>query len=519
MCRNFQALLCWRSGLPSRTGGEFALLDPNTHSFVAACPGVSGIVDVSGFVLSPFCKSGGEGARDHRTLDAAFASVPLRRRLEVLGEGVRVLHGGDLAKVTMLYHNAEGEAWSSCSSEITTTDGWAAALSAETAARRVQRAWRARKERNALGAVEAPVAAAEASTSSRATPLKLRMPGDFRGRARPATPGSAPSPVDVRDVAAGEATSGAEAESFRFQVTAGATATAAASTSTSTSMSTSTSTSTPTSTATSTRRRKRVDHATENADLVPELARGAGGSGGSGSGGGSRGRKKTRSRFSMRDSLEALDAADRALQLSSHSGEPSANSREGGGGGQELWPADASPYHNTDESGGVAVEAVGGGGGGGAGSSGSESDGANAMCRATDALIRETWPVLQRTRSLQAFPSPPDSPPFRGAPASFPTDGRGAEHHRGGRQRSGDATAAGFEQGLGDGGVGPRSRWEEEAVTITRGSSPVAYPSYPSSPSWKGDGDTGGRAVSQPARFCDYGFSVFAAGLLGIRGT
>ena len=179
------------------------------------------------------------------------------------------------------------------------------------------------------------------------------------------------------------------------------------------------------------------------------------------------------------------------------------------GGRQQLWPAGASPSQNTGEPGGVTGET--GGGGGLAGLSGSESDGANAMCRATDALIRETWPVLRRTRSrsLQAFSSPPDSPPLRSAPASFPTDGRGAEapltasamaaeaEERSSRGRGEDATAgmmaAGFEQ-EGGGEDGARSKWEEEAVT-TRGSSPVGYPSYPSSPSWKGDPDTGERPV------------------------
>lgn len=192
--------------------------------------------------------------------------------------------------------------------------------------------------------------------------------------------------------------------------------------------------------------------------------------------------------------------------------------------------------------------------GGGAFLSGSESEVANAMCRATDALIRETWPVLHRTRSLQGFPSPPDSPPFRSAPASFPTDGRGEarggplstsamaaeagevaeqELERGSRERSEDATAAmamiaGFEpekygggEGEGDGG-GVRSRWEEEeqeqAVT-TRGSSPVGYPSYPSSPSWKGEGDTGERVVSYSGSYSTSKYSYACSQYTSVIGS
>eukprot|EP00903_Cladosiphon_okamuranus_P019892 g18284.t1 len=518
-----RALLCWRTGNhASKTAGEFALLDPNTHTFVASWPGASGIVDVSGYVLSPCSKSEeGNGTPDHHqpTLNASLAvPVPIRRRLEVLGGGVRVLHGGDLAKVTMLYHNAEGEAWSSSSSEITAADGWAAALSAETAARRVQRAWRARVDRKALAAgVRAGLAGAAAaagvgavaaapsssSTASRASPLQLRMPGDFPRRARKTRTrtGIAAAPVSVRDVAAGEAEATSDAgthadsEGPRFQKARGATAASASST--------------PASTSSASRRRKRSNHDGDgDGDRASESHRGGVGSG-SGSGSGSRGRKKTRSRFSVRDSLEALDAADRALRLS--------DSRQGGvmgragAGGPELWPSGTSPSLNTGEtdlSGGATGEA------GGAGLSGSESDGANAMCRATDALIRETWPVLHKTRSrsLQAFSSPPESPPFRSKPASFPTDGRVApvtalamaaaaaaaagaggraaeEEEQGSGGKGGDASEARMAAGCDQDGD---REGEGEAVT-TRGSSPVEYPSNPSSPSWKGHPDTGER--------------------------
>jgi len=142
-------------------------------------------VDVSGFVLSPCFKS---MAERHPTapppLDAVVPlDVPARRRLEVLGGGVRVLHGGDLAKVTMLYHNAEGEAWSSCSSSVENTDGWTTALSVEAAARRVQRAWRARANRVVLGdAAGLAPSAPSSATATAAAALRrrqLRMPGDF----------------------------------------------------------------------------------------------------------------------------------------------------------------------------------------------------------------------------------------------------------------------------------------------------------------------------------------------------
>ncbi|CAM9596234.1 unnamed protein product, partial [Ectocarpus sp. 13 AM-2016] len=373
------ALLCWRSGFQSNKGGEFALLDPNTHSFVAACPGMSGTVDVSGFVLSPFLQSEGGGSLQS-----------ISQRLEVLEGGVRVLHGGDLAKVTMLYHNKAGEAGSTSSSEA--IEGWGAALSAEAAARTVQRAWRA--TRKGGGGMAADTAVAEGGgippTATRDPPLQLLVPGDFllRGRAAAAAAvAPASSLPSLRDVAAGYPDSSVAA-GLQLQDQA-ATAPAAA----------------------ATRGHRNREDRDDGGGRVPESLRS--GNGGL-SGGSSRRRRGARSRskkFSVRDSIEALDAADRALQLSSHARQASSPT-SGDRGEDTCWPTDESSSRSRRT-----------GGGGSSGTpSGSESDGgADAMCRATDALIRQTWPVLHRTGSLENLALPPDSPPFRSAPASFPT--------------------------------------------------------------------------------------------------
>lgn len=440
---------------------------------------MSGTVDVSGFVLSPFSKSEGGGSLQS-----------IRQRLEVLGGGVRVLHGGDLAKVTMLYHNAEREAWSISSSEA--IEGWGAALSAEAAARTVQRAWRATREGRSMAA---DTAAAEGGgtppTATRDPPLQLPMPGDFplRGRgAAAAPPSSLPS---LRDVAAGDPNPSAAVRGHRY-------------------------------------RQDRDD--SDGRVRVPESLRsGNGGLGGGGSSSRSsrRGARSRSKKFSVRDSIEALDAADRALQLSSHSRQAS-SPMSGDRGEDSYWPTDDSSARSRRTGGG-------GGGGGSSGTpSGSESDGgANAMCRATDALIRQTWPVLHRTGSLENLALPPDSPPFRSAPASFPTDARGraargatlpgitaggmvntvdhdADQEHASKQGSEEAAAEAATAATGsDGGGRRRRRWEEEeeeaeeekveeeeeaAAATTLVSSPTAEP--PPSAGWKIDGGVDERAVS-----------------------
>lgn len=151
---------------------------------------------------------------------------------------------------------------------------------------------------------------------------------------------------------------------------------------------------------------------------------------------------------------------------------------------------------------------------------GSESDGAGAMCRATDALIRETWPVLQRTRSLQDFQSSTDSPSLCKSPASFPPDSRdrarvaaaraavlaGTRKNgegQAGKQEGEGAPVAGVEN-TGE-GVSRNERWEEDAEALAvaiGGLSPGGVSPFPSSPAWK-DGDGVGddeRTVSRAAR-------------------
>ncbi|CBN79837.2 hypothetical protein (Partial), partial [Ectocarpus siliculosus] len=381
-----RALLCWRSGFTSKKGGEFALLDPNTHSFVAACPGMSGTVDVSGFVLSPLPQSAGGGSLQS-----------IRQRLEVLGGGVRVLHGGDLAKVTMLYHNAEGEAWSTSSSEA--IEGWGAALSAEAAARTVQRAWRATRKGGGGGGggMAADTTAVEGGdtppTATRDPPLQLLMPGDFplRGRGAAVSAAAPPSSLpSVRDVAAGYPDSSAAAGlQLRDQAETAPAAAAA-------------------------RGHRNREDRDDSGGWVPESLPSGNGDLGSGSSRRRRGARSGSKNFSVRDSIEALDAADRALQLSSHARQASSPT-SGDRGEDTYWPTDESSSRSRRTDGG-------GVGGGSSGTpSGSESDGgANAMCRGSVALLRAAWPVLPCPLSLVRFSLPPGSPPVRGAPACFP---------------------------------------------------------------------------------------------------
>ncbi|CAM9352115.1 unnamed protein product [Scytosiphon promiscuus] len=475
-----RALLCWRSGVQFKTGGEFALLDPNTHRFVAAFSGASDIVDVSGFVLSPCSRSEGcalflEAARPLMT----------SRSLEVLAGGVRVLHGGDLAKVKMLFHNAEGETWSSCSSEVTDGWGWGAALSAEAAARRVQRAWRAARQRRitaaAVAAKVTPAGAASPPAVSRVSPRTLRMPGEF---SRAPTTGATCSPVEERRHSASAADT-ADAEAGGFQAGGPAKASAIA----------------------SSRRRKRQGW---GSNRMPESLRGED----SGGGGDGARRKTSRSRsaFSVRDSIEALDAADRALELSSRPARSSSNVGEGQNEDWQRWTGDrVSPGTINAGHGGKGAEGelVGELGNAGELLSGSDSDGAGAMCRATDALIRETWPVLQRTRSLEDFQSSSDSLSLCKSPASFPPDRRSGaraaatrvaiapETGRNRQERTEElhveeaagALMAGTERAR-EGGS-RNNRWEENAESLAAAisASPPGGSPFPTSTGSKGRSD------------------------------
>lgn len=296
-----------------------ALLDPASHRFVAAYPGLSGVVNLSGCLLAPW------GA-----LETEGPSTPtVQQRLERLRGPVRLLHGGDAAKVIQL--DAEDAAWTASSS--TGASARCTPTARDVAASKVQRAWKARRDRR----------------NKRLAAWKNSVLQPYV----PATPnGGAVSPT-VRDITAGE-TAGAEFASSP-----------------------------------STLRKSRG----RSAALRGEDADGEG--------------------FSILDSLDALDAADRVLQLSARSGDGSVASRVRRESKAELWQDRSRQDTSASESGA---------------SSGSGSEGGKALLRATDALIQQTLPVLRRTRSLQAFALSPRAHPENGAPASVPTaldDARG----------------------------------------------------------------------------------------------
>lgn len=130
-----------------------------------------------------------------------------------------------------------------------------------------------------------------------------------------------------------------------------------------------------------------------------------------------------KAKFSIRESLEALDAADRVLQLSAPS-----NSASGGSKDVRHWYQGEGP---RDED--LLVDS------GEPLDSGSEE--ARALMRDTDALIRQTWPVLRRVRSSDPVGSPSISPRDIRMSTSFPSSWET------GKQGSLAAAAQGVDEG------------------------------------------------------------------------
>lgn len=376
-----QTILCWRSRLEPDTGGEFALLDPATHRFVSTCSGSSApVIDVSGSLLVPCTR-----LEDSNEKSSSSINHFPRESLGALGGAIRVLHGGDSAKIRQLHLGEEGCNAPGGSTTVPPVELEEGSLAnaglseARTAAAiRVQRTWRARRDR-------------------RSKRLAAWQDSIFH----PYVPGNSPhssaedSP-SVRDFAQGQTSGHGISGGLIFGDAAAEKLASIA-------------------------RRKRQ----RRGDIrVVGLSR------------------DDKSKFSVLDSLDALDAADRALQLSTRSGSTSADSREkdrgscspkkglpqlegrsrqGTSSNDNTNNKNAYP-NNTMTNPSAPLEARE------RSDSESENESAKALLRATDALIRETMPVLRRTRSMQAFDSPPDSPLLLSlCPPSDHAPGRGAQ--------------------------------------------------------------------------------------------
>lgn len=109
-----------------------------------------------------------------------------------------------------------------------------------------------------------------------------------------------------------------------------------------------------------------------------------------------------KAKFSIRESLEALDAADRVLELSALSNSTPGGSKRVGHWYQGEGPRDGDLLVDPGEP---------------LDSGGAE---ARALMRDTDALIRQTWPVLRRVRSSDPVSSPLISPRGMRMSTSFP---------------------------------------------------------------------------------------------------
>lgn len=275
-----------------------------------------------------------------KTESLAASTVP--ERSEALFGAVRVLHGGESAKVSQLY--AEGP--SSCTGGAPSASP--ASDAAASAAKKVQRAWKARRARRS-----------ERLAAWQDSILQPYVPGGSPQSADPSTATVAPDGGAVGGEASGPGDGGGGG---------GGVGTPSASAA----------------------RRKR-----HNVGALP-------------GGNGSRDRDGD---FSVLDSLDALDAADRVLRLSVANGDTSEGSRAVESG-QNWWKQERHRQGTAAGAGAASAAERGDGAYGGASgeASGNESDGAKALVRATDALIMETLPVLRRTRSLQAFTSPAESP-------------------------------------------------------------------------------------------------------------
>lgn len=110
-----------------------------------------------------------------------------------------------------------------------------------------------------------------------------------------------------------------------------------------------------------------------------------------------------KAKFSIHESLEALDAADRVLQLSAPSNSASGGSKDFGRWYQGEVPRDGDLLVDAGE----PLD--------------SGSAKARALMRDTDALIRQTWPVLRRVRSSDPVSSPSISPRGVRMSTSFPS--------------------------------------------------------------------------------------------------
>lgn len=349
-----QSILCWRSSAGEGEGdGELALLDPSSHTFVDVCQGLKNVVGLSGCRLAESSNLGGDPILA-TTRSGSLAAVA----------AVRVLHAGEVAKVSELYTGKEPDNSVNAilpehqepTSErhvadtvvvnAAMVDEVAAAESAETsaktaAARTVQRAWRERRRRR-LAVWEASIVP---SYNFRTKPA---MPGD-EVDSRPPT--NAAARGSTRGVLRA-GSSGFDSNSSRY-------------------------------------------------------ARGVA------LGGGLRGQDG----FSILESLGALDAAERVLRLSNKSRLGSSRSVASRLVAASA-PATTSGGWSSDEAKGWLIDrsrsplvtrnSEGLGGGGSPGSGGEAS--ARALVRTTDELLRETAPVLRRTRSLLVFSPPQESP-------------------------------------------------------------------------------------------------------------
>lgn len=179
--------------------------------------------------------------------------------------------------------------------------------------------------------------------------------------------------------------------------------------------------------------------------------------------------------FSILESLGALDAAERVLSNSqkgsnsnsaSNARATSAPATTGSG-----WSSDdAKGWLNTASRCRLGTSNSEGSGGGGSCGSGAEAS-TRSLVRATDRLLRETSPVLRRTRSLLVF-SPPTGSPVRQRARSITAQGGddaipavlapSAEDERRDLFAIGSATAAG------DGGKGEQHTPQDGSVVVNR---------------------------------------------------
>lgn len=343
-----QAILCWKSSGAgaAEPEGEFVLLDTTSHTFVDSCLGLRDVVGFSGGRLA-------DGSKVASEPTAAPTHVKPTTAI-----AVRVLHGGEFATVTELY----------CAEEAGEKDAENGLEQKRESDCEVAAADRAAEMAIADTAGDLTVEETAARTVQRAWRERRRrrlaawqasIVPSYNYKIKPTPPSGEvssepPTNAAVRGATRGSPRLGGKSATKRYE---------------------------------------------RGAQALGVDSRGRDG-------------------FSILESLGALDAAERVLRLSNSQQNVSSSDlgvRATSAPTTTGWSGDeANKGWRNDPArsrlGTSYSEGSGGGGSSGSGAEAGQPTSMRSLMRATDKLLKETAPVLRRTRSLLVFSPPTQSP-------------------------------------------------------------------------------------------------------------